>query len=322
MVASKLTITPRRPESVRGRGHLRWLGALPVRVQVNAPERLSHVSVQTAWFHAPAGRHGPGRRQRTLRARSPSARRGRPRRGCRPGLTALPPPKRPRIVLEPSSNRPRTFPEGPGQLPGRIPEGSRKDPAWVRRQRDAAVWAVGGAPSGRPPTARRGALAGGADVVFRRDRRPDALESPRKDPASFPEGSGQRPRRIRPASPTACPTPPPSGGGSCDRRPVNQRQSLLARRSAAPRPNPGVNVRFPAQRGANSRPNRRTRGAPAGAPHPPRPPSRSQRSQGGWRRARAGGEKKISGRLPPNPAARPRAASPVGPRLSRFDHKG
>ena len=35
----------------------------------------------------------------------------------------------------------------------------------VQGARDnAAVWAVGGAPSGRPPTARLGALAGGAGL--------------------------------------------------------------------------------------------------------------------------------------------------------------
>ena len=170
MVASKLTSHARRPEAVRGRGHLRWHGGLPARVQVLAPERLSPESVQTAWFHAPAERHGPGRRQGTLRARSPIALvpARRPRRGRRRGLTALPPPGGPRTVLEPSSNRPRTFPEGPGQLPGRIPEGSRKDPARIRRGLGASGTPRSGRSAGflraRPPTARLGALAGGAGL--------------------------------------------------------------------------------------------------------------------------------------------------------------
>ena len=193
MVASKLTSHARRPEAVRGRGHLRWHGGLPARVQVLAPERLSHVSVQTAWFHAPAERHGSGRRQGTLRARSPIALvpARRPRRGRWRGLTAISPPRRPRIFLEPSSNRPRIVPEPSRKAPASFPEGSRKDPAWVRRQRDAAVRAVGGVPPGAPAhrPARRP----------RRGRRPRLTAlAPPGGPRTVPKGSGQRPPPLAP----------------------------------------------------------------------------------------------------------------------------
>jgi hypothetical protein len=110
MVASNLTINAWRPESVRVRLHLRWPGSLPGRVQVNAPARFRHESVQTNWFHAPAGRRGPAR------PRAPSGR-ARPALGSAPApgspawsdgaSAAKPSSNRPRIVLEPSSNRPR-----------------------------------------------------------------------------------------------------------------------------------------------------------------------------------------------------------------------
>ena len=102
MVASKLTINARRPESVRVRVHLRWLGALSGRVQVNAQKRFNHKSVPTDGFHAPAGRRGPARRP-----------------GSPPGALAQRKTPRPRRVagvvfrrfrrhdaLESSSNRP------------------------------------------------------------------------------------------------------------------------------------------------------------------------------------------------------------------------
>jgi hypothetical protein len=158
----------------------------------------------------------PGRRQKHFRSVAMTAVRGpghppaaltqrtarRPRPVGRRGPPALPPPRRPRIVLEPSSNRPRTVPEGSA----RIPEGSDHRP---RRPRS--------------PSARLGALARLAGVVRRPFRRHDALESssnrprivlesssnrPRtvlepspRVPASFPEGSGHRPHRSR--SPSA-----------------------------------------------------------------------------------------------------------------------
>jgi hypothetical protein len=167
--------------------HLRWPGSLPGRVQVNAQERVRHESVQTDWSHAPAGPR-PG-----LAARAAS---GRPRRGRRRGLTALSPPRRPRIVLESSRKDPASFPEG-----------SRKDPARIRRGLGASGTPRSGRSAGSPPGA----------PAHRPARRPrqgrrlglTALPPPRR-PRTVLQGSGQRPRRIRPPSPTArtMPTPP------------------------------------------------------------------------------------------------------------------
>jgi hypothetical protein len=112
MVASKLSINARMPESVRVSMHLRWLGSLPGRVPVNARERFSHESVPTACFHPPPGRRGP--------APGPPSGGSRPSPASAPspgGLTALLSPKRAQSVLEPSSNRPRTVPPGSRQRP-------------------------------------------------------------------------------------------------------------------------------------------------------------------------------------------------------------
>ncbi len=71
MIASKLTINARMPESVRVRLHLRWLGSRPGRVPVNGSERVSHESfkqtVSILLRDAAARAVGQG----TLRARSP-----------------------------------------------------------------------------------------------------------------------------------------------------------------------------------------------------------------------------------------------------------
>ena len=112
-------------------------------------------------------------------------------------------------------------------------------------QLDAAARAVGqGALRALSPSDRRSAIAGVAGFVLRLFRRQDALESPAKSPgrirpaslkvpASVPEGSGQRPRRLRSAAATGRTPAPPRGGRRSDRRPATSNQQPLTRRSAA-----------------------------------------------------------------------------------------
>jgi hypothetical protein len=114
----------------------------------------------------------------------------RPRRGHRRGLTALPPPKRPRTHLESSSNRSRTVLEPSPNRPRRIRLGSPKDPPTV--------------PTGRARPSRGSTPSPG----HRRGR--TALPPPKR-PRTHLEPFSNRPRRIRPASPTGRTTPEPRG---------------------------------------------------------------------------------------------------------------
>ena len=171
MVGSKLTINARMPGSVRVRGHLRWHGALPGRVQGNAQERFRPESVQTDWFHAPGERRGPARGPGSPPVVLAPRKAPRPRGGRRPGLTALPPPRLPRTVLEPSPNRPRIVPEGSGQFPGRIRPG-------FPTARTAPT-PGGGRPCGRHPASPHQPL-----LTSR-----SAAESPGQTYASIPAGS-------------------------------------------------------------------------------------------------------------------------------------
>ena len=98
------------------------------------------------------------------------ARRHRWRR--RTGLTALPPPRRSRTVLESSSNRPRRI--RPGAPPAALAPGKARR---HRRCRRTGLTAL--------PPPRRSRIV---------------LESSSNRPRTVPEGSGQLPGRIRPAS--------------------------------------------------------------------------------------------------------------------------
>jgi hypothetical protein len=162
MIASKLTINARMPESVRVRLHLRWLGSRPGRVPVNTPKRFNHESVppadSTLPLDAAARVVGQGPPPVALAHRK-APRHG---RGRRPGLTALPPPRRPRTLLEPS-------PKGSGHRPHRS----------------------------RSPVARLGAIAGVADLGGRRFRRRAPLEPSSNRSRTVPGGSGHRPYRAR-----------------------------------------------------------------------------------------------------------------------------
>jgi hypothetical protein len=134
-------------------------------------------------------------------------------------FAAQTPSNRPRIVLEPSRKDPASFPEG-----------SRKDPARIRRGLGASGTPRSGRSAGSPPGA----------PAHRPARRPrqgrrlglTALPPPRR-PRIAPKGSGQLPRRIRPASPTARTTPTPPGGRPWGRRPAGQNQPPLISRVAA-----------------------------------------------------------------------------------------
>ena len=112
-------------------------------------------------------------------------------------------------------------------------------------QLDAAARAIGqGALRALSPSDRRSAIAGVAGFVLRLFRRQDALESAAKSPgrirpaslkvpASFPEGSGQRPRRLRPAACSGRTPTTPRGGRLSRRCPATPNQQPLTRRSAA-----------------------------------------------------------------------------------------
>ena len=112
-------------------------------------------------------------------------------------------------------------------------------------QLDAAARAIGqGALRALSPSDRRSAIAGVAGFVLRLFRRQDALESAAKSPgrirpaslkvpARFPEGSGQRPRRLRPAAAPGHTPATPRGGRLSDRRPATLKRPTLNRRSAA-----------------------------------------------------------------------------------------
>ena len=160
MVASKLTINARMPESVRV--HLRWHGSLPGRVQVNAPERFSHECVHPDSFHAPARRRGPARRP------AHPSERARASQGSAPshGVAGMVRPRfRRRDVLEPSSNRPERFRPA-----------SRKDLARISP----------GSPAGRACPSPGSAPSPGSPDKSDRARRPDALEPSPKDPTRSP----------------------------------------------------------------------------------------------------------------------------------------
>ena len=165
---------------------------------------------ETVALRATGHRQGPSgaHAQRTL---------PRHRRGRRLGLTALPPPGGPRIV-----------PQGSGQLPGRIPEGSRQDPAWVRRQRDAAVRAGGKAPlrRGRPahaaaPSPGAPAWADGPSAARRPSNRPARIRpASRKDPGRIPPGSGVGEAPAGRGGPGGRQGPPPARSPSARRRAI------------------------------------------------------------------------------------------------------
>ena len=139
MVALKLTINAPRPESVRVRVHLRWRGALPGRVQVNAQKRFNHKSVPTDGFHAPAGRRGPARRPGSPPGALAQRKTPRPRRVAgvvfrrfRRHDALESSSNRPRIVLEPSPNRPASFPPASRKDPASVPH--RSHPAHAARR--------------------------------------------------------------------------------------------------------------------------------------------------------------------------------------------
>ena len=158
MVASKLTINARRPESVRVRVHLRWLGALSGRVQVNAQKRFNHKSVPTDRFHAPAGRRGPARRPGSPPGALAQRKTPRPRRVAgvvfrrfRRHDALESSSNRPRTVPEPSRQDPASFPPASRQLPASFPEGSgQRPPPLAPRPRRAADLRSGLSPSAGP----------------------------------------------------------------------------------------------------------------------------------------------------------------------------
>lgn len=119
---SKPTMNARIPELFVGRSHRRWFGSRPGRVEVNTQGRFSHGPFGTNWFHAPAGRRGPGRGPRHPRTLPPFARPRAITGLARLGPSALAPP-----------GRSRTVPEGSGQCPPPVAPRPRRaaDARWA-----------------------------------------------------------------------------------------------------------------------------------------------------------------------------------------------
>ena len=205
MLASKLAINARMPESVRVRVHLRWLGSLPRRFPVNARERFSHASVPTACFHPPPGRRGP--------ARPP---------GHPPGTLAPHQPRRHRRgalrhfrrlnVLNPSSIR-----------PARIPH--RSYPA------HAARWTSGWPPPGLPKPAAAPAVRWCAPRLWSRQWPYEGNDPEKMQPAPTRRGARQP---AEPRAPSARPVVP--GHASSDPRRYFPNRTTSPEASAAPSP--------------------------------------------------------------------------------------
>ena len=222
-------------------------------------------------------------------------------RPCRASIFAMVGSKLTINAQPPESVRVRLDLRWLGSRPGRVPVNTpeRFNPESVpppdsTLPLDAAARVVG---QGPPPVA----LAHRQAPRHRGGRRPrlTALPPPGA-PRTHLESSSNRPRSIRPAFPSGRTTPKPRDGRPFGRHPAAQNQPARTRRSPA---QAWGKCALQPQDGANPRQIRRTRGAPAWSPHHHRPQSRSQRSHGGLRRARASGQKKISRRMTPKPTA-------------------